>query len=122
MTVIFSMYFIAIYVITRFEGVWAIFESRGELVFWARYFLYKRYLWRKKREGKKRKERKEEKRKERRREEKEENGGFCSESSSDRRYSRVRGKISIILYLCMYMYVLCVVLVWFSFGINRRNR
>ena len=29
---IFSMYFIAVYVLTRFVGVCAIFESRGEMV------------------------------------------------------------------------------------------
>ena len=60
-------------------------------------------------------ERKEKKKKEREekgeRRGKDGNGGFRSESSSDRLYSRVRGRIPIILLLCICMYAFVCVLV-----------
>ena len=66
-----------------------------------------RYLWRKKERGKKRVRGKGEEGKEEEKRKEMEIDGFCSESTSDHRYSRVRGRIPIMLLLgiCMYVFV-----------------
>ena len=64
------------------------------------------------RKERKEEERKEKEGKEKRKEKSGEKARFRSESIAVRRNSRVRGRISIISYLCMYMYVCCVFLVW----------
>ena len=83
------MYFFAVDVLTRFEDVWAIFVSRGKTITLPIdiFYIRKDLMRKEKKEGKKRRGKKGE---EKRKRKKKGNGGFCSESSSGRRYTRVR--------------------------------